>query len=132
MRPLRKHRRWSLVPALLWLLAQWSLASALAAPGGPQPADGEQPFSTIVICTPTGTTTIPGPAEGSDGGAPAPAPAVKGCEWCQSFGPLAAAPPAEERPLDLSPRGTAASRSQDPFRRSILAATGFLSRAPPA
>lgn len=130
MRPLRKHRRWSLVPALLWLLAQWSLESALAAPGGPPPADGAEPFSTIVICTPAGTKTIPGPAEGSDGGTPAPA--VKGCEWCQSFGAVAAVPPAEERPLDLSPRGTAAFRSQDTIHRSALAATGFLSRAPPA
>ncbi len=118
------------MPALLWLLAQWTLASAFAAPGSAQPDAGAEPFSTIVICTPAGTKTIPGPAEGSEGGTPAPA--VKGCEWCQSFGALAAAPPAEERPLNLSPQGTAAFRGQDPFRRSALAATGFLSRAPPA
>ena len=133
MRRLRKHRRWSLAPALLWLLAQWTPPLAMAASGSAQPAAGEAPFSTIVICTTAGTKTIPAPAEWPGGGEPAPAPFVMGCEWCQTFGAGAVPPPpAGELPLELSLEGAAAFGGQDRFCRSVSDATGFLSRAPPA
>ena len=128
----RRQRYWSLAPALIWLLAQWALPFALAAPASAEPAAGGIPVSTIVICTPAGTETIQVPAEAPDDGAPLPAPAEKGCGWCQSFGAVAVPPPADAPP-GQRPRAEAAPfGGADLIRRPGLAATGFLSRAPPA
>ena len=132
MHKARRQRYWSLAPALIWLLAQWTLPFALAAPGSAEPAAGENPVSTIVICTPAGIETIQIPAGAPDDGAPVPAPADKGCGWCQSFGAVAVPPPAGALSVERSHADAAPFDGADRVRRPGLATTGFLSRAPPA
>jgi len=132
MQVLRNHRRWSLVPALIWLAAQMTMAQVSAAPVKVSPASPGGPLFEVVICTPTGLKTIVIDPQGSDGGETAPSSAGMGCKWCQAFGAGAVlAPPAE---VSLAnPLGLLIIFSRDHGQMAVVrpVTASFHSRAPP-
>lgn len=91
MRRLRKLRVIAVLPAAIWLLAQFAMtgiaapSQAVAAPAGY--AIAGLPFSAGVICSLQGTT---GETPSKDSGKKA----MGVCPWCQSFGkaPLLSTP----------------------------------------
>lgn len=89
MNTLRNSRHLAIVPALLWLIAQFVMTGFIAIPANASAkalaSDGA--FETLVefiICTPNGLKTISLGAEESpesDGSGARP-----DCRWCQTFG----------------------------------------------
>lgn len=132
MQVLRNHHRWSLVPALIWLMAQMMMAQVSAAPAQSAPSDASGPLFEVVICTPTGLKTIVIDPRAPDSGDPEPTIAGMGCKWCQAFGTgIIPAPPGDtwlSNPPGQSITFTRENRNTTWTRPSTA---GFRSRAPP-
>lgn len=132
MQVLRNHRRWSLVPALIWLMAQMMMAQVSAAPAQAVPSDVGGSLFEVVICTPTGLKTIVIDPRVSDTGETAPTTAGMGCKWCQAFGAGAILTPPADAWL-INPLGRLITFTREIGRAAWAppAAAGFRSRAPP-
>jgi len=132
MQVLRNRRRWSLVPALIWLTAQMMMAQVSAAPVKISATDAGSPLFEVVICTPTGLQTIVIDPQGSDTGETAPSIAGMGCKWCQAFGAGAVLGPPPEISL-ANPLGHRVifSRDDDQMASVRPVTASFRSRAPP-
>ncbi len=85
MRRLRLHR-WLILPsAVLWLLAQFNMTGALAAPLDPASISPLTPMT--VICTEQGLKVVP-LSDGTGRGS-----AVPDCQWCKGAAAMPEAPP---------------------------------------
>lgn len=132
MQFLRNHHRWSLVPALIWLMAQIMMAQASAAPVKISASDAGGPLLEVVICTPSGLKTIVIDPRASDAGETAPTIAGMGCKWCQAFGAGALpVPPAETSLANPLGRLLIFAREGDRSAPVQPVTAGFRSRAPP-
>jgi len=133
MRALRNRRRWSLLPAIVWLLTQLTmLAGSPATVGGQHGAGADGSADLTFICTAAGSVAVqldgwPLP----DTPPPAPDSQVNPCKWCQAFG-LGILPPPPAgvivRRMDWQPSVFALVRAPGGPKP---AAIGFRSRAPP-
>lgn len=124
MNALRRHGRWVLLPAMVWLAVQIAMAAGFSVPAIAADTAADTPAS-LWLCA------ADGPAPAGAGGAPhGPA---KGCHWCHAFGSGAVAEPT---PPQAEPTRLPALRN-DPFpapsaRVLSLRTAAFQSRAPPA
>jgi hypothetical protein len=133
IRALRNRRRWSILPAIVWLLTQLTMIAGPSASAGER-ADiraGEVANLTF-ICTAAGLVAEPLDGWPAPDAPPSgPEEPVAPCKWCQAFG-LGVLP--------LSPAGVIVRRAYwQPVAFSLAsapaglnaAAIGFQSRAPP-
>lgn len=135
MNALRNSRHLAIVPALLWLIAQFVMTGFIAIPANAsvQAVVGNSAPETlieIIICTPNGLKTI------SLGSEEAPASDGSGakpdCRWCQTFGH------APDIQVASVIEATVRFEQTHQYRatvRSVIAnqqfVSGFRSRAPP-
>jgi hypothetical protein len=130
----RIHRRWALLPAIIWLALQFAMTAGASARAG-IPAAGGSDFDALspLVGGLAPSLWLCGPASNTppDGGEPAP-DFVKGCYWCQAFGAM---PELAKQP-DALPASKVSALLNQPFADpgeavSLIQTTGFQSRAPP-
>lgn len=132
MQFLRTHHRWSLVPALIWLMAQMMMVQVSAAPAQTLPSGANGPPFEVVICTPNGLKTIILDPQAPDTGNPAQTITGMGCKWCQAFGAGAILqPPADTWLVNSTGHLITLIGENGCTAGPRPAVAGFRSRAPP-
>lgn len=138
MHRFRRHRRLALLPAIMWLLAQFLMTGIMPMPAAAKAVSGSAAatagsgglgLSTVVICTPAGLEVIAldaghrAPPDGGDG---------SDCRWCQAFGTAPELPPpADAVPVWLDCKTIKFRIEAAATLARLGVSTGFQSRAPP-
>ncbi|MBY8976913.1 DUF2946 family protein [Rhodobacteraceae bacterium NNCM2] len=127
MRKLRNNRCLLLLPALLWIFAQFQMATGVAAAPGADAFGGE----TIILCTPNGVIEVSAAEVYGDEEEPAGSTPVNTCGWCQSCAsvdlPLRVGVPVRHALAQPADRAPLIAILQPGPRLDL----GFQSRAPP-
>lgn len=138
---LRRYTRWAFFPALAWLIMQGVMSFAVVAllSSSSIGAQGELPFTELVICSPSGPKRVAAAdifgsdADGTGEGWPTDSDAAVGCQWCQAYGSLAVpARTAQATDCVFATTTVVFHADATPVDLSKAASTGFRSRAPPA
>ncbi|MDP6706017.1 MAG: DUF2946 family protein [Alphaproteobacteria bacterium] len=140
MAHLRRHSHWALVPAVLWIAAQFAMTAQLGGPFtfGSASAGTGDPFGDIVICTGQGPKVVTGSAlppvaGGPDGGSTPRDATGEHCFWCPVLGSIALPVPPGEAALPAAEPATVVDwHLVAELPGFPPAAACFHSRAPPA
>jgi len=128
---LRKHNRLALLPAVVWLLAQLTMAYAPSLHGHHAVAEDTSSSYTTVICSSSGNRTVQIPLANTDTPEAPPHNHLFDCKWCHLFSSCGAAAPLKHHRYVNKGIETRQNWSDDPLPVGITTGIGFLGRAPP-